>query len=88
MRDAALIVALTPVFTVVVAAIAATMWMFLSKRQFGVLIATVVFAGIGGVVTSMVLARTLMRGSDALRAAANALTRGEPYVASDRDAEC
>jgi signal transduction histidine kinase len=40
----------------------------------------VVFAGIGGVVTSMVLARTLMRGSDALRAAANALTRGEPYV--------
>ncbi|HZV27802.1 MAG TPA: HAMP domain-containing sensor histidine kinase [Acidothermaceae bacterium] len=79
-RDAALIVALTPVFTVVVAAIAATMWMFLSKRQFGVLIATVVFAGIGGVVTSMVLARTLMRGSDALRAAANALTRGEPYV--------
>ncbi len=80
LRDAALIVALTPVFTVVVAAIAATMWMFLSKRQFGVLIATVVFAGIGGVVTSMVLARTLMRGSDALRAAANALTRGEPYV--------
>jgi signal transduction histidine kinase len=80
LRDAALIVALTPVFTVVVAAIAATMWMFLSKRQFGVLIATVVFAGIGGIVTSMVLARTLMRGSDALRAAANALTRGEPYV--------
>ena len=80
LRYAALIVALTPVFTVVVAAIAATMWMFLSKRQFGVLIATVVFAGIGGVVTSMVLARTLMRGSDALRAAANALTRGEPYV--------
>lgn len=80
LRDAALIVALTPVFTVVVAAIAATMWMFLSKRQLGVLIATVVFAGIGGVITSMVLARTLMRGSDALRAAANALTRGEPYV--------
>jgi signal transduction histidine kinase len=80
LRDAALIVALTPVFTVVVAAIAATMWMFLSKKQFGVLIATVVFAGIGGIVTSMVLARTLMRGSDALRAAANALTRGEPYV--------
>lgn len=80
LRDAALIVALTPVFTVVVAAIAATMWMFLSKKQFGVLIATVVFAGIGGIVTSMVLARTLMRGSDALRAAASALTRGEPYV--------
>ena len=54
--------------------------MFLSKRQFGVLIATVVFAGIGGVMTSMVLARTLMRGSDALRAAAKPLTRGEPYV--------
>jgi len=80
LRDAALIVALTPVFTVMVAAIAATMWMFLSKRQFGVLIATVVFAGLGGIVTSMVLARTLMRGSDALRAAANALARGEPYV--------
>src|SRR5450755_4757681 len=80
LRDAALIVALTPVFTVVVAATAATMWMFLSKRQFGVLIATVVFAGVGGIVTSMVLARTLMRGSDALRAAASALTRGEPYV--------
>jgi signal transduction histidine kinase len=80
LRDAALIVALTPVFTVVVAAIAATMWMFLSKKQFGVLIATVVFAGIGGIVTSMVLARTLMRGSDALRAAASALRRGEPYV--------
>src|SRR5450631_682948 len=80
LRDAALIVALTPVFTVVVAAIAATMWMFLSKKQFGVLLATVVFAGIGGIVTSMVLARTLMRGSDALRAAANALARGEPYV--------
>jgi signal transduction histidine kinase len=56
------------------------MWMFLSKKQFGVLLATVVFAGIGGIVTSMVLARTLMRGSDALRAAANALARGEPYV--------
>ena len=28
----------------------------------------------------MVLARTLMRGSDALRAAAKAITRGEPYV--------
>ena len=80
LRDAALIVALTPVVTVVVAATAATMWMFLSKKQFGVLIATVVFAGIGGIVTSMVLARTLMRGSDALRAAANALARGEPYV--------
>ena len=80
LRDAALIVALTPVFTVVVAAVAATMWMFLSKKQFGVLIATVFFAGIGGIVTSMVLSRTLMRGSDALRAAANALTRGEPYV--------
>jgi signal transduction histidine kinase len=80
LRDTALIVALTPVFTVVVAASAATMWMFLTKRQFGVLIATVVFAGIGGIVTSMVLARTLMKGSDALRAAANALTRGEPYV--------
>lgn len=80
LRDAALIVALTPVVTVVVAAIAATMWMFLSKKQFGVLLATVVFAGIGGIVTSMVLARTLMRGSDALRAAANALARGEPYV--------
>jgi len=80
LRDAALIVALTPVVTVVVAATAATMWMFLSKKQFGVLIATVVFAGVGGIVTSMVLARTLMRGSDALRAAANALARGEPYV--------
>jgi signal transduction histidine kinase len=80
LRDAALIVALTPVLTVVIASTAATMSMFLSRRQFGVLIATVVFAGIGGIVTSMVLARTLMRGSDALRAAANAITRGEPYV--------
>ncbi|HEY0870023.1 MAG TPA: HAMP domain-containing sensor histidine kinase [Acidothermaceae bacterium] len=80
LRDAALIVALTPVLTVVIASAAATMAMFLSRRQFGVLIATVVFAGIGGIVTSMVLARTLMRGSDALRAAAKAMTRGEPYV--------
>ena len=80
LRDAALIVALTPVLTVVIASAAATMSMFLSRRQFGVLIATVVFAGIGGIVTSMVLARTLMRGSDALRAAAKAITRGEPYV--------
>jgi signal transduction histidine kinase len=80
LRDAALIVALTPVLTVVIASAAATMSMFLSRRQFGVLIATVVFAGIGGIVTSMVLARTLMRGSDALRAAAKAMTRGEPYV--------
>jgi signal transduction histidine kinase len=80
LRDAALIVALTPVLTVIVATTAATMVMFLSRRQFGVLIATVVFAGLGGIVTSMVLARTLMRGSDALRAAASAMTRGEPYV--------
>jgi len=80
LRDAALIVALTPVLTVVIASAAATLSMFLSRRQFGVLIATVVFAGIGGIVTSMVLARTLMRGSDALRAAAKAITRGEPYV--------
>ena len=80
LRDAALIVALTPVLTVVIASAAATLSMFLSGRQFGVLIATVVFAGIGGIVTSMVLARTLMRGSDALRAAAKAMTRGEPYV--------
>ena len=80
LRDAALIVALTPVLTVVAAAVAGTMSMFLSTRQFAVLIATVIFAGIGGIVTSMVLARTLMRGSDALRAAASAVTRGEPYV--------
>jgi signal transduction histidine kinase len=80
LRDAAVIVALTPVLTVIVATTAATMVMFLSRRQFGVLIATVVFAGLGGIVTSMVLARTLMRGSDALRAAASAMTRGEPYV--------
>jgi signal transduction histidine kinase len=80
LRDAALIVALTPVLTVVVAATVATVSMFLSKDQFGILIATVVFAGLGGIVTSMVLARTMMRGSDALRAAANALARGEPYI--------
>jgi signal transduction histidine kinase len=80
LRDAALIVALTPVLTVVVAATVATVSMFLSKDQFGILIATVLFAGFGGIVTSMVLARTLMRGSDALRAAATALSRGEPYI--------
>jgi signal transduction histidine kinase len=80
LRDAALVVALTPVLTVVLAAAAATVSMFLSTEQFGVLIAIVVFAGLGGTVTSMVLARTMMRGSDALRAAASALTRGEPYV--------
>jgi signal transduction histidine kinase len=80
LRDAALIVALTPVVTVVVAAVAATVSMFLSTEQLGVLLATVIFAGASGIVTSMVLARTLMKGSDALRAAASALTRGEPYV--------
>jgi signal transduction histidine kinase len=80
LRDAALIVALTPVLTVMVAATVATVSMFLSKDQFGILIATVLLAGFGGVVTSMVLARTLMRGSDALRAAATALSRGEPYI--------
>src|SRR5450631_2012631 len=80
LRDAALIVALTPVLTVVVAATVATVSMFLSKAEFGILIATVIFAGFGGIVTSMVLARTLMRGSDALRAAATALSRGEPYI--------
>jgi signal transduction histidine kinase len=80
LRDAALIVALTPVLTVVLAATVATVSMFLSKAQFGILIATVLFAGLGGIVTSMVLARTLMRGSDALRAAATALSRGEPYI--------
>jgi signal transduction histidine kinase len=80
LRDAALIVALTPVLTVVLAATVATVSMFLSKAQFGILIATVLFAGLGGIVTSMVLARTLMRGSDALRAAATAVSRGEPYI--------
>ena len=80
LRDAALIVALTPVLTVVVAATIATVSMFLSRAQFGLLIATVLFAGFAGIVTSMVLARTLMRGSDALRAAATALSRGEPYI--------
>jgi signal transduction histidine kinase len=68
------------VVTVVVAAVAATVSMFLSTEQLGVLLATVIFAGASGIVTSMVLARTLMKGSDALRAAASALTRGEPYV--------
>src|SRR6185437_11566866 len=49
--------------------------------QFGDLIAIVAFAGVGGVLTSLVLARTIMRTSDALRVAARAVTRGEPYVA-------
>ena len=80
LRDAALIVALTPVITVVVAAALATVAMFLSTEQFGVLIALVVFAGIAGLVTAMVLARTIMAGSDALRLATEALSRGEPYV--------
>jgi signal transduction histidine kinase len=80
LRDAAIVVALSPVVTVVLAASAAMMAMFITTEQFGVLIAIVVFAGLGGVVTSMVLARTLMRGSDALREAASAWTRGEPYV--------
>jgi signal transduction histidine kinase len=80
LRDAALVVALTPVVTVVVAAAIATVSMFLSTEQFGVLIAMVAFAGLSGIATSMVLARTLMRGSDALREAASALVRGEPYI--------
>jgi signal transduction histidine kinase len=80
LRDAALVVALTPVVTVVVAAAIATVSMFLSTEQFGVLIAIVAFAGLSGIATSMVLARTLMRGSDALREAASALVRGEPYI--------
>jgi signal transduction histidine kinase len=80
LRDAALVVALTPVVTVVVAAAIATVSMFLSTEQFGVLIAIVAFAGVSGIATSMVLARTLMRGSDALREAASALIRGEPYI--------
>ncbi len=45
LRDAALIVALTPVIAVVVAAAMATVAMFLSTEQFGVLITLVVFAG-------------------------------------------
>jgi len=81
LRDSAVVVALTPVLTVVVASIVATIAMFLSTEQFGVLVATVLFAGCGGVVTSLVLARSIMRGSNALRAAAGALSRGEPYVA-------
>jgi signal transduction histidine kinase len=80
LRDAALIVALTPVTTVIVAAAMATVAMFLSTEQFGVLIALVVFAGVAGLVTAMVLARTIMAGSDALRVATEALSRGEPYV--------
>jgi signal transduction histidine kinase len=80
LRDAALIVALTPVITVIVAAALATVAMFLSTEQFGVLITLVVFAGIAGLVTAMVLARTIMAGSDALRLATEALSRGEPYV--------
>jgi signal transduction histidine kinase len=81
LRDAALVVALTPVLTVVIAAAVASSTMFISTEQFGVLIAIVGFAGCGGVVTSLVLARIIMRGSNALRAAANALARGERYVA-------
>jgi signal transduction histidine kinase len=81
LRDSVLIAALTPVLTVVVAAAVAAVAMFISTEQFGVLIAIVVFAGCGGVVTSLVLARTIMRGSDALRKAAHALSRGHPYVA-------
>ncbi len=81
LRDAAIVVALTPVLTVVAAAAGATSAMFLSTEQFGVLIAMVAFAGIGGLLTAMVLARTIMRGSESLRIAASALTRGEPYVA-------
>ena len=80
LRDATLVVALTPVVTVVVAAAIATVSMFLSTEQFGVLIAIVAFAGVSGIATSMVLARTLMRGSDALREATSALIRGEPYI--------
>ncbi|MGH8891109.1 MAG: sensor histidine kinase [Acidothermaceae bacterium] len=81
LRVGALVVALTPVLTVVVAAAVATIAMFISTEQFGVVIAIVAFAGCGGVITSVVLARSIMQGSAALRAAANALSRGEPYVA-------
>jgi signal transduction histidine kinase len=85
-RDSAVVVALTPVASVVVAAAAATVAMFISTEQFSVLIALVVFAGGAGIATSLVLATRLMRGSAALRAAAGAVGRGEPYVAPDRTA--
>jgi signal transduction histidine kinase len=81
LRASVLVVALTPVLTVVVAGVVVAMMMFLSTRQFAVLIAAVGFAGLGGVITSVVLARTITRGSDDLRVAASAVTRGEPFVA-------
>ena len=84
LRDAVLVVGLTPVLAVVGAAAIATIVMFISTEQFSVLIALVALAGCGGVVTSVVLARIVMRGSDALRVAANALSRGEPFIAPSR----
>jgi signal transduction histidine kinase len=81
LRDSVLVAALTPVVTVVIAGVVVAMTMFLSTRQFAVLIATVIFAGLGGVITSIVLARTITRGSDELRLAASAVARGESFVA-------
>jgi signal transduction histidine kinase len=81
LRDSVLVAALTPVVTVVIAGVVVAMTMFLSTRQFAVLIATVIFAGLGGVITSIVLARTITRGSDELRLAASAVGRGESFVA-------
>jgi signal transduction histidine kinase len=79
LRASVLVVALTPVLTVVIAGVVVAMTMFLSTRQFAVLLAAVVFAGLGGVITSLVLARTITRGSDELRVAARAVTRGERF---------
>jgi signal transduction histidine kinase len=80
LRDSVVLVALTPVLTVVVSATIVVVTMFVSTTQFAVLIAAVVFAGLGGLITSVVLARTITRGSDELRDAASAVIRGERYV--------
>jgi signal transduction histidine kinase len=81
LRESVLVAALTPVVTVVCAGIVVATTMFLSTRQFAVFIATVIFAGLGGVITSLVLARAITRGSDELRLAASAVARGESFVA-------
>ncbi len=81
LRDAVIVVALTPVVTVVGAAAIVTTSMFLSTSQFAVLIGTVVFAGLGGVITSIVLARTITHGSEELRIAASAVSQGGSYIA-------
>jgi signal transduction histidine kinase len=81
LRDSVLVAALTPVVTVVIAAVVVALTMFVSTRQFAVLIATVILAGLGGVITSIVLARTITRASDELRLAATAVARGESFVA-------